>query len=324
MAEPPFADVAAVAIGRNEGARLDACLRSLLPQASRVVYVDSGSTDGSAEAARDLGAEVVDLDLTVPFTAARARNAGVARLEETGGLPSFLQFVDGDCILDEGWIAAARETLLADPGLAVVCGRRRERFPGASVYNRLIDKEWDTPVGEAAACGGDSLMRADAFRAVGGFNPTVICGEEPELCVRLRAAGWRIRRIDREMTLHDAALSRFGQWWRRAIRTGYAYAIGAHLHGAPPERHSVRELRRALLWGGALPLAILLLAVTVSPWALLGLAVYPLQILRLSLRTRDPADALLMTVGKFAEVIGIARFRRDRLSGRAARIIEYK
>ena len=50
---------------------------------------------------------------------------------------------------------------------------------------------------------------------VGGFNPAVIAGEEPELCVRLRQAGWKIHRLDAEMTLHDAAMTSWRQWWKR-------------------------------------------------------------------------------------------------------------
>ena len=141
--EPP-ADLAAVVIGRNEGARLIACLDSLAGQVGRIVYVDSGSIDGSAEAARARGADVVALDGAAPFTAARGRNAGLERLAE-GGLPALVQFVDGDCTLAPGWIGTARAALEADPGLAVVCGRRRERHPEASLWNRLIDREWDRP-----------------------------------------------------------------------------------------------------------------------------------------------------------------------------------
>lgn len=313
--------VAAVAIGRNEGARLRRCLTSLGAQVGRVIYVDSGSTDGSREVATALGAEVVELDLATPFTAARARNAGAARLGEA---TEFVQFVDGDCALQPGWIAAASAAMAAEPRLAVVCGRRREVAPEASVWNRLIDREWDTPVGPARACGGDALMRLAAFRAVGGFEGRVIAGEEPELCVRLRAAGWGIRRIDAEMTLHDAAILRFSQWWRRAVRAGYAFALGAALHGAPPERHYVASLRRAVLWGLALPAAILGLGVAVSPWALALAALYPAQVARLALRDGDRAHAGFTVLGRFAEAVGVLRFLRDRALGRSAAIIEYK
>ncbi|MGB0440619.1 MAG: glycosyltransferase family 2 protein, partial [Paracoccaceae bacterium] len=207
--------VGAVVIGRNEGQRLIDCLTSMRGQVARIVYVDSGSTDGSQDAATALGAEVVGLDTSVPFTAARARNAGLDHLAAQGRVPGLVQFVDGDCVLDPEWITRAGAFLQDHPEVAVVCGRRRERFPEATVFNRLIDAEWDTPIGEAKACGGDALMRFDALRDAGGYDPGLIAGEEPELCVRLRAAGWKVWRLEAEMTLHDAAISRVGQWWSR-------------------------------------------------------------------------------------------------------------
>ncbi|WP_245866511.1 glycosyltransferase family 2 protein, partial [Oceaniglobus roseus] len=302
MSHPP---VAAVVIGRNEGARLLACLDSLAGRVVRIVYVDSGSTDGSAGAARARGAEVVDLDLSQPFTAARARNAGLARLDPAD--TPLVQLLDGDCALRDGWLDRATAFLDARPEVAVVCGRRRERFPGASVYNRLCDAEWDTPVGAATACGGDALVRLAALRAVGGFDDTLIAGEEPDLCLRLRRAGWTVWRLDAEMTWHDAAIHRLGQWWKRSRRAGHAFAEGAARHGAGPERHWVRESRRALAWGCALPLAALAAAL-VSPLGLLLLLAYPAQILRLARRggfTRHAWQAAALSVlGKFAEAQG--------------------
>lgn len=324
-ASAPAVAVGAVVIGRNEGQRLVTCLASLAGAADRVVYVDSGSTDGSVARARAAGAIVVPLDLTRPFTAARARNAGFAAL----GPVTYAQFVDGDCELRPDWIATARAFLEAHPEVAVACGRRRERAPGASVYNRLCDREWNTPVGEAKACGGDALMRAEAFAAVGGFRESLIAGEEPELCLRLRAKGWKIRRLDAEMTLHDAAITRFGQWWRRARRAGFAFAEGAALHGGPPERHWLRETRRALLWGLALPLAALGIGLFVSPLGFLLLLAYPAQVVRMAARDgwRDRAAwefALFGVLGKFPETVGVVEYRLGALAGRRARLIEYK
>lgn len=315
-------DIAAVAIGRNEGARLVACLDALQGRVGRIVYVDSGSTDGSQAAAAARGAEVVTLETDRPFTAARARNAGLARLMEDAP-PEFVQFLDGDCALDPGWIATARAFLEARPRVAVVCGRRRERFPEASVWNRLIDAEWDTPVGEARACGGDALMRTRALAEVGGYNPDLIAGEEPELCVRLRAQGWRIWRLDAEMTLHDAALHRFGQWWQRTRRGGYAYAEGAAMHGRPPERHGVPELRRILAWGIALPAATLA-GVALTPWALLLLLLWPAQVIRLRLRGLPWHRALFLTLAKLPEAQGALTYWWRRLTRARTRLIEYK
>ena len=327
--------VGAVAIGRNEGDRLKACLGALLaaPEIGRVVYVDSGSTDGSADWAAGRGAEVVALDLDRPFTAARARNAGIERLRTGGAAPDLVQLVDGDCVLAPGWMAAALAAMAARPRAAVVCGRRRERFPEASVYNRMCDLEWDTPVGEARACGGDALMRMDALAEAGGFDASLIAGEEPDLCLRLRRAGWEVHRIDAEMTLHDAAMNRLGQFWARARRAGHAYAEGAARHGAGPERHWVAETRRALAWGAALPAAVLAGAAAFGPWALAGLAAYPAQVARLALRDPAPGPggrrfawtrAGLLTLSKFAEAQGAAGYHLSRWRGRRAGLIEYK
>lgn len=313
------AEVVAVVIGRNEGARLRACLASLAGQVGRVIYVDSGSTDGSPQAAMDAGAEVVALDMAIPFTAARARNAGLARV----GDAAFVQFIDGDCLLQPGWIGTAMAFLRDNPQAVAVCGRRREMFPQASVYNRLCDREWDTPVGQAKACGGDALMRVDAVRAVGGFRDDLIAGEEPELCLRLRRQGGQIWRLDVEMTLHDAAMTRFSQWWRRSRRAGHAFAEGAALHGRGPERHWLRETRRALFWGLALPMVAVVGALALHPGALALLLLWPLQVVRLWPRMGGEA-AVFTVLGKLAEAQGVLQFHWGRLMRRRAGIIEYK
>ncbi|MEB8386035.1 glycosyltransferase [Rhodobacteraceae bacterium KMM 6894] len=311
--------VDAVVIGRNEGARLIACLASLRGKVGRIIYVDSGSTDDSVAAARAAGAEVVELDMDRPFTAARARNAGLARLE--GG--EFVQLLDGDCTVQPGWISDASAYLSTRPGLAVVCGRRREIAPEASVYNRLIDREWDTPIGSAKACGGDAMMRLEALRDVGGYDDSLIAGEEPDLCLRLRAAGWGIWRLDDEMTLHDAGLTRFSQWWRRARRAGHAFAEGAARHGAGPEQHWVVETRRALLWGAVLP-GVIVLAALLHPAALALALIYPAQVIRLARISDDWQWALFTQLGKFAEAQGALGYYLHRLRGRKQRLIEYK
>lgn len=316
--------VAAVVIGRNEGSRLIACLTSLTMQVGRIIYVDSGSSDGSVAAAEALGAEVVVLDMAEPFTAARARNAGAARLAELGSFVfEFIQFIDGDCEMQPGWMATALAALRADQHLAVVCGRRRERYPEGSIYNRLIDAEWNTPIGPAKACGGDALMRRAAFEAVGGFDSHLIAGEEPELCLRLRQAGWGVLRIDAEMTLHDAAMKRFSQWWRRTRRAGHAFAEGAHMHGAPPEQHWVVEVRRALLWGAGVPAAALITTLIVGPTGLVLFLLWPLQMLRLWPR-QGLASAAFLTLGKIAEAQGVLDFHLQRLLGSRRGLIEYK
>jgi GT2 family glycosyltransferase len=322
-------DVGAILIGRNEGDRLRSCVESVLGCTSAVVYVDSGSTDGSRAMAQKAGCDVVELDPQIPFTAARARNEGLARMLQLAPNLRFVQFVDGDCEMVAGWMEKALAFLESNKNFAVVCGRRRERYPARSIYNWLCDIEWDTPIGEAKACGGDALMRVAALEHVGGFRAEMPAGEEPELCVRLRAMGWRVWRLDAEMTLHDAAMIRFSQWWTRYVRSGYAFALGAHLQGAPPERHFVWEARRAWLWGVWLPLACLAGSYVVWPWGLAAWLIYPLQILRQTARNSGQLShratlALYQLLGRFAEAWGEIKFMRDRLLRRRAQLIEYK
>ena len=325
--------IGVVVIGRNEGNRLKECLLSVLGQVKTIVYVDSASTDGSVELALSLGIEVVELDLSIPFTAARARNAGFEYLLQIEPSVEFVQFVDGDCLVVEGWLEKATRVLNYNSKVVVVCGRRREEFPINSVYNRLCDIEWNTPVGEAKACGGDAMMRVSALKQVGGFNPTLIAGEEPELCVRLRQAGGKIMRIDAEMTLHDAQITHFKQWWKRSIRNGHAYAEGAWLHGKPPEKHWLKESRRIWVWGFVLPFLAI-----VSSWfvgvisLVLLLIAYGILFYRVYKYARTRAipssDALFYSLfcvlDKSPQLIGQIQFHISRLLGRKSTIVEYK
>jgi glycosyltransferase involved in cell wall biosynthesis len=321
--------IGVVVIGRNEGPRLERCLVSLIGSAQKVVYVDSGSTDNSVPMARKLGVEVVELDMTIPFTAARARNEGFARVQQLLPTMRYVQFVDGDCEVVGTWLPQAQAFLDARPDVAVVCGRRRERFPQRSIYNFLCDREWDTPVGEAKACGGDALMRADAFAAASGYRADLIAGEEPELCVRLRASGWKVWRLGEEMTLHDAAMTRFKQWWQRSMRGGYAFAEGASLHGAAPEQHWLRESRRAWFWGLGIPLAAVVASLLLGWFGLLLLLIYPVQVMRLARRGDGlPREnwllAFFLVLGKFPEMVGQVKFLLSRIVGGKTALIEYK
>jgi GT2 family glycosyltransferase len=325
--------VGVVAIARNEGSRLHQCLLSLLSEDIIVVYVDSGSTDGSANFARSLGVDVVELDLTIPFTASRARNAGFDHLLRIQPHLEYVQFIDGDCRIAKGWLEHGVSELVANPDVVVVCGRRREEFASDSIYNRLCDIEWDTPVGETKTCGGDSMMRVSALKKTGGFNPTLIAGEEPELCVRLRQAGGKVLRVDADMTWHDARMTNLFQWWKRSQRAGYAYAHGAWLHGSSPERHWVKECWSIWFWSLGLPLLAvatfwftsgfsLLLIPIAYTW--LSVKIYK-YCLGQSLTVSDAALFSLHCVfGKFPQLQGQIQFLLTTWLKRQPKLVEYK
>lgn len=323
-----------VAIGRNEGQRLVVCLTTLRQRGGgAIVYVDSGSADHSVNFARSVGADVVELDMSIPFTAARSRNAGLERLLQTHPEIRYVHFIDGDCELLPGWAEEAVKLLDSRPDVAVVAGRVIERHPEASIYNQLCQFDWDgdRSFGEVRACGGIALMRIEALQQVKGFNPALIAGEEPELCVRLRDKGWKIWRQDIPMCLHDAGMSRFGQWWTRVERSGHAYAQGYEMHGGAPHFHGRDQVRRAWIWGGAIP--VLALASTLLwGWAgLLWLLVYPAQALRISMRPNAAypyriraLNAVFLMIARLGEFKGVLRYHARRLLGRQPRLIEYK
>ncbi len=320
--------VGVVVIGRNEGLRLVTCLRSV-PDGLPVIYVDSNSKDGSVRAAQDLGVEVVQLDLSIPFTAARARNIGLRRLMHIEPSVRFVQFVDADCELIPGWIENAVIFLESRPEIAAVCGRLRERHPEKSIYNWLCSVEWDGPVAEINACGGIALFSVPAFQAVDGFRDSMIAGEESEICLRLRRAGLKIWRLDLEMALHDAAMTRFSEWWRRSKRSGYAFALGADLHGAGPEYHWVWESRRAVIWGLLIPGGCFLAMILLGWWGVAAWLVYVFQIVRLASRGRRPIRervwlAIFQVLSRFPEALGYIQFRWNRMLKRQAGLIEYK
>jgi GT2 family glycosyltransferase len=327
-----------VAIGRNEGGRLQVCLEALAPLGCPTVYVDSGSTDGSPDRARRAGVDVLPLDAALPFTAARARREGCERLLAIAPEVQWVFFVDGDCETQAEFLPAAVEYLATHPQVAAVAGRRRERHPERSRYNRLCDLEWNAPPGACDALGGDALYRVAAYQQAGGFNPSVAAGEEPELCFRLRQIGWELHRLDREMTIHDADMTRWGQWWRRQIRTGYG--------GWDVERRfSIglfdRIVRSAVGWSIGLPV----LAVTgaLIAWRLVGwgaaaaviglaLAVIVAQTMRIARRLATAGHSLreglslagLLMGAKLPITLGAVRAQMDRWRGRHASLIEYK
>jgi len=319
--------IGCVIIGRNEGERLEPSLRSALSISNRVVYSDSASTDGSRELAAKLGAVVVSLPDDGQLSAARGRNVGYAELKKRFSKCDIVQFLDGDCILQPGWVDAALNFMREHPEVAVVCGRRFEACPDASIYNALCDREWNTPVGEATECGGDALMRTEAFDQVGGYRPNLRAGEEPEMTARMRAAGWKIWRIDAPMTEHDAKILTFRQWWRRTQRGGYGYAQAWEATKGLPQRLYARNLRSAFVWALAIPLVVVVMAgVTRAPLLLLAIPMlYGLQLLRIGSkaapgRMRWISSGLLL-LAKFPEAIGAARYF---LAGGSRTVADYK
>ncbi|MGC6486561.1 MAG: glycosyltransferase [Planctomycetota bacterium] len=324
--------VGIIAIGRNEAAHLHECFTSCASQADVVIYVDSDSSDNSVEIAMRAGAEVLALDHEQPLSAARARNEGFAHIRQIRPEIEFVQFIDGDCVLADDWCTAATATLRSRPDVAIVCGRLREKHPEASVFNRLCDLEWDQPAGETESCGGIFMARATSFAAANGFDTTVVAGEEPELCLRLRRMGNTILRIDDDMARHDAAMTGLRQWHKRLVRSGHAYAQGAALHGFSRDRHYIRECVSIWAWAFFLPLVITTLSICVSMYFGLGVILYCVQIWRTAHRSTHMARhrkdnwiyATSCILGKFSQLLGQWSFMVRAMQGKRPVIVEHK
>jgi hypothetical protein len=258
-------------------------------------------------------------------------------LELDDSLP-LVQFVDGDCALEPGWLARAESALQRDPSLGSVCGHLRERRPEASLYARLSQMEWNRPAGETHACGGIAMFRVAALSAVGGFGASMIAGEESELCYRLRRAGWRIERLDCPMAVHDGEMSTFRQWWIRAVRDGHAYAENAALQEEPEGQRARRQIASILVWGLLGPLLVLggVAATVWSPLAallpLLVLCGYLLLFARIYRSSRRRGEsprhatlyALFCLLAKLPHCVGALRYWIGRAWRRPSTLIEYK
>ena len=330
--------VSIVVIGRNEGQRLIACLNSIRTMSAgnfsyEIIYVDSASTDGSAERAQALGARVIRVHPDRP-SAALGRNAG---WKAASG--EFILFLDGDTLLHPDFVHRALAEF-RQPELAIVWGHRRELAPRQSLYVRVLDLDWIYPPGDSEFCGGDAMMRRAVLDEVEGFDASLIAGEEPEMCRRIRARGHRILHIDAPMTLHDLAIKSFAAYWRRAYRAGHAYAEISTRYRNSPDPLWQAQARRNFVHGSAVLLApVLLLLSLLLPNAesmaiaigiQLGLAFALLG--RSAIRSAWKADdvssgclyALHSHIQQVPILFGQLARRLDARRGLQRRLIEYK
>ncbi len=331
-----------VIIGRNEGDRLRKALERLRECGLHAVYVDSASTDESVACAQSLGFTVVTLDRSRPFSAARGRNAGFKRLMEIHPSLKYVQFIDGDCILDRQWIEKAEKFLDSNPVAGVVCGLRREIHPLRNIYHWITNVEWLGPPGQTTATGGDICARTSVFSAVGGFSEVFSCGEEADLCERITSLGHAIFRLEEIMTKHDIALAGLTPFLRRHYRGGYAVGLGALYYGQKLRHQFRKQFLKTVFWALILPL----LCLFAHP---LFILLYPLHVLKVALhfqrekgpqfeRLGEPLPSYralqygLIVLGiKFFELGGMIRafidhrcgFNKDR-SRASSRLIEYK
>jgi cellulose synthase/poly-beta-1,6-N-acetylglucosamine synthase-like glycosyltransferase len=326
--------VSVVIIGRNEGSRLQRCIASVqqadwgdLPH--DIWYVDSRSTDNSLALAQSLGVQTLVLP-EGPMCAAKARNLGWQAAKG-----EFILFLDGDTELHPDFVNHALGAL-ADTSLCAAWGHRRESNPQQSFYTKVLDLDWIYPAGITPYFGGDVLVRRSALAQVGGFDATLNAGEEPELCARLRAKGWKILHIDAPMTRHDLAVRSFKAYARRCYRSGIAYAEVTHRMQALGDGLWQHEARRDLVHGLLYVAAPLLLALAFALHLLAGAVLFALGlvvVLRSAWRCRERAagDALLALqyalhshVQKVPAFFGQMAWKRAHARAQHLALVDYK
>lgn len=169
--------VSIVIPARDEAAYIEACIGSLnaldYPASSyEVIVVDNGSSDDTAGVARALGAKVLERP---GVKVGGVRNAGCR-----AAAGAILAFTDADCVVPTGWLRTACAAL-ENPSIGAVGGVCT--VPESSTW---IERCWVTPqLAETATvarlAGSSFVVRRDVFDACGGFDESVVAGEDDKL-----------------------------------------------------------------------------------------------------------------------------------------------
>jgi len=301
-----------VVIGVNAEATLYRCLNSILecsyPQRHlNIIYVDGGSHDGSIRIAESLpGVHTVRLNPDFP-SPGLGRNAGWK-----AGSAEFVQFLDSDTVLDRDWLRTAVAEF--EPAIAAVAGYREEMHPEHSVYNWIGSLEWNGTPGDADSFGGDVMIRRQVLEDSGGYDEQLVGGEDPELSLRIRSAGWRLKQLDSSMTLHDLAMTSFSQYWKRAYRSGYGFAAVIDKRSNTDIPFWQKEFRRIIVRGGGF-LVLSLLSVSL-------ILLFPVKLQIVSAAALIEAAALFLLL--YPRLFRVNYFMRDKqLERKQARVYSW-
>ncbi|OIO60906.1 MAG: glycosyl hydrolase [Verrucomicrobia bacterium CG_4_10_14_3_um_filter_43_23] len=238
-----------VIIGINTENTLKSCIESVLnsnyPLSElQIYYVDGGSRDSSVSiAGRFPSIEIIELDTKYP-TPGMGRNAGWR-----AGNAEWVQFLDSDTELHPDWLNFATHAI--EDNIGAISGNLHEVFPKANIYHFIAHLEWGADPGESQAFGGNVFMRRSILQETGGYREDWIVGEDPDLSQRIHKLNhWKIIHIDAPMGRHNIAMKSFGQYWKRAYRSGYGYAAICGAHGLRKGSFWVYELGRIMARGG--------------------------------------------------------------------------
>lgn len=241
-------EISAIVPVRNGAMSLPALLGSLKAQSLgrerfEVIVVDNCSSDRTAEVAAAAGVRVVSEPLA---NRSRARNRGAEAASSR-----LYAFTDADCIAHPCWLEELLNHASAAPLLAGDVRLRVSEHPNSierfEALWRFGQKSW---VEQGWAATANLLVHADAFEAIGGFDPTWRhIGEDVDFCFRARAAGFELAYCADAVVEHEGERE-LRPFLRRCFRHGYSVNQAYYRLGAG--YRAWREPRPALIGDTAL------------------------------------------------------------------------
>ncbi len=212
--------------GHNEAHSIRRCVLSLREQPVRgleIICVDDGSTDATAEEIYRLRAEgLIDVGLVCRIRSGKSSACNLALSRAQGEV---VVIVDADCTFDRDAVENIVRPLL-DPRVGAVSGNIAVRNAQASLVAGVQSVEYliGISLGKraldflnvvACASGAFSAFRRSALVAIGGMD--IGPGEDLDVTLRLRQAGWRIRFAHDAWCLTDVPVT-LGAFVRQRLR----------------------------------------------------------------------------------------------------------
>lgn len=237
-AAPP--DISVAVVSYNTRDLLRACLCSLTAREAdgearlEIIVADNGSTDGSAAMVRAEFPAVRVIETGENLGFGRANNLA---LSNASGLAYCL--VNSDAEVLPGALTQSLAVLNSDPKIGLVGGQllwpdgrlqtscgddptlwgvlREQTFTGATVRAPQVAPSLEAIKDADQICGAFMLIRPDAWRELGGFDPVYFMyNEDVDLNFRLRRAGWRVVFAPSIRITHHLGASSSADWQKRA------------------------------------------------------------------------------------------------------------
>lgn len=227
-----------VMITRNQAWNVRRLIESVLAQTTQVplgdvILVDSASTDDTVQIAMEYPIRVIRLSKKQRLTAAAGRHVGMSQARS-----DVVLFLDGDMELRPGWAPEAMSLLEREPRIAAVSGEVIDQsMHSITRIRHCAPRHIHTvPYTDVPHGGGAAAYRREVLAALGSFNPFLFSDEEPELCLRLREAGYRIVRLQLPISDHysdpPSAIATLFARRKRNLYLGPGQALRLHLRSS--------------------------------------------------------------------------------------------